>query len=325
MLRPARLLARSLPASVLAIVALGLAVPATALGQPAAIVVFGDSLSDSGNGFALVRESATPPHFTLNALLIPTAPYARGGHHLADGATWIEQLARPLGLARSVHPAFRGASPHAMNFAVGTARARTGGADPHLSLQVAAFLQKAGGVARPDALYVIQIGSNDVRDALAAASAGADPLPILQAAAAAVASSIATLYQAGARQFLVWNVPDIGLTPAAALLDAQVPGTAAAATLLTQTFNMLLSAGLLTVLPLPGIAIVPFDAFALITAIHGDPGAFGLTNVTEACLTPDVPPFACSDPDEYLFWDGIHPTRAVHAIIAAHAATLLGL
>jgi phospholipase/lecithinase/hemolysin len=322
MCRPAIQPVRSVAACLLAAGAILLAAPA-ASAQPAQIVVFGDSLSDPGNGFVFVREPATPPDYGLNALLIPSAPYARGGHHLTNGATWIEQLARPLGLARSVRPAFQSSNPHAMNFAIGTARARDDGTNPSLSLQVAAFLQKAGGVAGSDALYVIQIGTNDVRDALAAAAIGSDPLPILQTAAASIAGNITTLYAAGARQFLVWNVPDIGLTPAVAILDAQLPGTAALATLMTQVFNALLSTELAALLPLPGITIVPFDAFALVSAIHATPGQFGLTNVTDACLTPDVPPFACRNPDEFLFWDGIHPTHAVHAIIAAQVAALL--
>jgi phospholipase/lecithinase/hemolysin len=59
--------------------------------------------------------------------------------------------------------------------------------------------------------------------------------------------------------------------------------------------------------------------------IVADPTAFGLTNATTACITPGVPPFACTNPDEYLFWDGIHPTTAAHAIIAQEAAAVLGV
>ena len=39
--------------------------------------------------------------FTLNPLLIPSA-YAKGGHHFSNGATWIEQYARSVGLGDSV-------------------------------------------------------------------------------------------------------------------------------------------------------------------------------------------------------------------------------
>ena len=124
----------------------------TSQSLPDRIVVFGDSLSDPGNGFVFARTSSTPPDWGMDSLLIPDAPYARGGHHLSNGPTWIEQFARPLGFAPYVQPAFRSSSPDALNFAIGTARAREGTADPSLALQVASFLQKTGGVAPSDAL-----------------------------------------------------------------------------------------------------------------------------------------------------------------------------
>ena len=292
----------------------------TSQSLPDRIVVFGDSLSDSGNGFVFAKTSSTPPDWGMDFLLIPDAPYARGGHHLSNGPTWIEQFARPLGFAPYVQPAFRSSSPDALNFAIGTARAREGTADPSLALQVASFLQKTGGVAPSDALYVIQIGANDVRDALAAGS-----VTILQQAAAAIAANVQTLYAAGARHFLIWNVPDVGLTPTVRFLDQAMPGTAAAATLASTALNALLQGAMAPLSSLPGISIVPFDAFGLISAIAGHPSQFALTNVTDACVTPNEPPFACTNPDDYLFWDGIHPTAAAHEIIARAVAMLFGL
>ena len=77
------------------------------------IVVFGTSLSDSGNVFALIGEQSTPPYATLDPTLVPGAPYAKGGHHFSNGATWVEQLARPMGLAGTTRPAFQGAGSEA--------------------------------------------------------------------------------------------------------------------------------------------------------------------------------------------------------------------
>src|SRR5690349_16052789 len=60
------------------------------------VVTFGTSLSDSGNAFALRGGTNTAPDYLLDPLLVPSAPYARGGHHFSNGATWIEQYARSI-------------------------------------------------------------------------------------------------------------------------------------------------------------------------------------------------------------------------------------
>jgi phospholipase/lecithinase/hemolysin len=302
-----------------------LAAPGSAAGDTpfGQIVVFGTSLSDPGNAFALGAEKNVPPDYFVDTFLVPGAPYARGGHHFSNGETWIEQLGRSAGLSHDVNPAFRGSSNTATNFAVGGARARDVAGNFSLSMQVSAFLEQSSGVASPDALYVIEMGGNDVRDALFEGPA------VLNAALQSIAGNIQILYFAGARRFLIWNAPNVGLTPAIRLLDTVYPGAALGATLLTQGFNDGLNGvgGVVSQLSagLPGIQIVPFDAYEMLTTIVASPGAFGLTNVTMACITPGVPPFACRNPDSYLFWDGIHPTRAVHEILAEHAADVLAV
>lgn len=296
--------------------------------QPAAqarysrIVVFGTSLSDPGNAFALVGGTNTPPDYLTDPFLVPSAPYARGGHHFTNGATWVEQLARPLGLAGTVRPAFL-ASSGASNYAVGAARAYDDGVNVDLSVQVTAFLQQFGGSAPSDALYAIEMGGNDIRDALVAYSNGLDGGAILTAALTSIAGHIGTLYAAGARDFLVWNAPNVGLTPAIRALDALNPGVAAFGQLLTQTFDAQLAVLLNQLSALPGIRIVRFDAYQLLSDIVADPGGFGMTDVTTACITPGDPPFTCQTPDQFLFWDGIHPTKATHAIIAQKIARAL--
>jgi phospholipase/lecithinase/hemolysin len=290
------------------------------------IVTFGASLSDSGNGFALLGDQSVPPAFQVDALLVPFSPYARGGHHLTNGATWVEQFAQSIGLARSANPAWRGNSPGATNYAIGSARAYLDRPIVDLSSQVATFLAEHGGQAPADALYVIEMGSNDVRDALLVFPQ--NPVlagQILQAGVATIAESIATLYAAGAQHFLVWNVPDISLTPAVLALDAQVPGTAFVASLLTQGFNAGLEGALGPLDLLAGLEIHRLDVFSLVHAVVAAPATFGFLDVTTACITPGVAPFTCQQPDDYFFWDGIHPTEAAHGILAIEAAKELGL
>src|SRR6476620_8450807 len=123
-----------------------------AKGPFASIVAFGTSLSDSGNAFALRGGTNTPPDYLLDPLLVPSAPYARGGHHFSNGATWIEQFARSFGLAGSVRPSFQD-SGGSTNYAVGGARAYEDGVNVNLSAQVEAFLQQVNHTAPSDALY----------------------------------------------------------------------------------------------------------------------------------------------------------------------------
>jgi phospholipase/lecithinase/hemolysin len=304
--------------------------------QYSSFVVFGTSLSDSGNAFALRGGTNTPPDYDLNPLLIPNAPYTRGGHHFSNGATWVEQFARSLGLAGTVRPAYGSDSPIATNYAVGAARGcdAPGSGNVNLADQVAEFLADSSGAAPSDALYVIEMGANDVRDAIAAAlgvlqrggtfeQAVQAAVPILACAQQAIQAAIVSLQQAGAQHFLVWTVPNPGLTPAIRSLG---PGAIQVATGLTTLFNtqMLLPTVHALDQASEDLDIAVLDAFTLVQQITVNPVNFGLTNTTTACLTPNAEPYFCQAVDEYLFWDGIHPTYAAHALVALEAARVLG-
>jgi phospholipase/lecithinase/hemolysin len=307
--------------SLLALVLLapGFAAAQTTFGR---IIVFGTSLSDPGNAFALIGQMSIPPYDTLDTFLVPDAPYAKGGHHFSNGATWIEQFARPLGLAGNTGPAFQGPGLEATNYAVGGARARDVGPDT-LSAEVGAFQHDFGGTAPPDALYVVEMGANDIRDAIAALPDFSQADAIIGSALTAIGNNIVTLHAGGAKKFLVWNAPNLRLTPAVRILDKLSPGAGLAAEGLTQAFNAGLDALLGSLTGLPGIEIVRLDVYKTLNDLVATPGAFGLSVVDTACIMPDIPPFECKMPDEFLFWDGIHPTAAVHAIIAQQAAVLL--
>ena len=62
----------------------------------------------------------------------------------------------------------------------------------------------------------------------------------------------------------------------------------------------------------------------MVTLHVDDPIGFGFENVADMCVSPLVAPYECADPNAYLFWDGLHPTRATHRLLAAHVINRLG-
>jgi phospholipase/lecithinase/hemolysin len=322
----AKSLSRTLTALSLGVTMAALAAPA--LSQPARpdrVVVFGTSLSDSGNAFAWLGEPENrhcgvrknvPPYDELDDLLVPDGPYATGGHHVTNGATWVEGMARGLGRAGNTRPALASESAQASNYATSGARA-TGGFPCRFNLpeQVTAYLSDFGTTSA-EALVVIEIGGNDVRDAFVVAAGGGNPAPVIGNALGSFAGSIVQLYGTGARRFLVTNVPDIGKTPA---LRALGPVAAFVGGQLATGYNAELTGAVGQLSALPDIDIRVLDLHATLNQVIADPGTYGFANATDACVTPNQPPFRCKKPDTYVFWDGIHPTAAMHALIAQQA------
>lgn len=312
-------LGRGWLAVLVACAALGFTATAAAerSGERERVVVFGDSMSDPGNAFVLLREVEVPPFD-----LVPDAPYARGGLHFSNGETWIEQLAARLHARLSAGPAL--AQPLLFsNYAVGGARARPDGVFD-LTVQVQFYLGDAAGPVPADALYVVFVGGNDVRDALSALTtdpSGATSGVIVQQALGAIYQNLVALYGAGARNFLVANIPNLALLPA---VRAQGPAAQGAAQALTLQFNSGLADVLAGMEAIPDVRLVRLDVFGILNEVVAAPVAAGLVEVEQPCIMPDtkIKPF-CSRPDDYLFWDGIHPTRAGHRILALRAKSAL--
>ena len=296
--------------------------PIRLLAQPVPeMITFGDSLSDAGNFFVTTGEVVRKPYEP-----IPGAPYTVGGHHFSNGQTWVEQLARTLRIKRDARPATRRPGRF-FNYAFGRSRARAGAPTfslVDLSTQVRTFLGDFGGSAPSDARYMVFIGSNDARDALIAGTMDPGQVPlIIGAAILATSDNIVTLWSAGARTFVVLNIPNLAITPAVRALG---PDAEAAALFLTLNYNAALEMALQALEgALPGIQITRVDTFTLLNDVVADPDSAGLTNVTDPCLSFGVIGGAiCSTPNRYLFWDAAHPTRAGHAVLADEVAQVLG-
>ncbi|HET7766929.1 MAG TPA: SGNH/GDSL hydrolase family protein [Burkholderiales bacterium] len=297
------------------LLALAAAVPALA-GPPHRFVVFGDSLSDPGNAFILTRNLEIPPFDSL----IPSAPYARGLFHFSNGPTWVEQLSFVDRALPTAGPALL--LPTVLsNYAVGGARARQVGAFD-LPTQVGLFVGDFHGQAPSDALYIVFVGGNDLRDALLVLDpSGLASGAILKAALDSVRSSLLTLYAAGARNFFVPNAPDISLAPAVRLAGPQAEF---GARLLSGQYNAGLELTLKGIETALGLSIVRLDVAALLNEVVAAPAAFGLTDAVDPCIRLNTVVNAfCPNPGKFLFWDGIHPTVAGHHLLAVRADSVL--
>lgn len=310
------------------------------------LVFFGDSLSDTGNVLSLTTVFSPPP--------FPSFPGAEG--RFSNGPVWTEYLAAGLGLPNAAKPSnlFLAGPPvvspptvipigptGGQNFAFGGARTGLDGtAGPNTGLfgQLVAWNGSifAGSLTRgadPNALYVVFAGANDLRDARSAHPADTPTDDAERAAAAAtVAANITTalglLAEAGARHFLLVNLPDLGKTPEAVAL-----GVAAASTDVTLEFNTALAAdaaGLdAWVLVTTGIDldIRLMDLYGLNERVVSDAltngGAkYGITNVTTPCIHPGAisgeyfaPDATTTGCDVANYSDPLHPSAAAHRLI----------
>lgn len=264
------------------------------------IYVFGDSLSDVGNTSNVFE--------TLTGEAFPPPPYFQG--RASNGPVWVEYLGQELGLTPTLYiDVATGAIPaDGINFAFGGANTESSNTIepsllPGLQQQIDNFT--ANTSADPDALYIVWAGANDYL------SAGVtDPTEPVNNLSTAVSS----LAEYGAEDIMVVNLPDLGKLPGTS--DNSQNSTNLNA--LTEAHNSSLAANLDSLSQNSDVNIIPLDVNSLFNEAIADPGAFGLKNVTDSCLA-----VTCDNPDEYLFWDDIHPTTTAHQLVGELAVSAL--
>lgn len=167
-----------------------------------------------------------------------------------------------------------------------------------------AFLYTGG--AYPAALHTVWIGANDLFTTL---TFGGNMGLTIHHAVQNTAQSVVALASHGARHILVANLPDLGLTPFGRSLG---PIGSAQLSYLTDVYNAGLDKALDS-LDAAGIPTIRLDAAGLIREIAADPEGFGLVNATQEAVDSG------NNADDYLFWDGVHPTIAGHLVVAERA------
>ncbi len=264
-------------------------------------VVFGDSLSDTGNDYIASNGS------------VPAAPAYDTGR-FTDGPTsspssqisgvWHEQLAAKLGIAPAT-PFFPSGS--GTNYAFGGAETGNGFTPtPGMQLQLVSFLSN-NPKPPSNALYIFWGGANDLLNATSAAALNTATSSAVQN----IAGEISTLASAGAKNFLWVDLPPLNSIPRtqSSPLNSAI-GTASIA------FNAGEQAAIQQLQGnFPGVTITDVDVYSLFTSILANPAAAGFANTTDPAQGKNV------NPDSYLFWDNQHPTTAGHQAIANLAAS----
>ncbi|MCV6638899.1 SGNH/GDSL hydrolase family protein [Candidatus Albibeggiatoa sp. nov. NOAA] len=273
------------------------------------IYVFGDSLSDTGNLFA--------------ATSIPPSPYFLG--RITNGKAWVEYLHESLDLTydQANNYAWAGARTDDTNMLDNIVRF-TGGNALGLSEQVDSYL--ASNTVDTESLYIVWAGPNDYLKDVTGTNPAALAQPgeyiindIEQQVATSVSNIVAALdklSQAGVSNILVMGMADTGGTPNVAKLGLTTEITA-----ISIEFNDILQAAIEAL----SYDVLFFDVYTLNVTAAANPESYGLTNTTDACFTVQsiLSSSTCSNPSEYLSWDGTHPTTTVHEIIASSLYTFL--
>lgn len=301
------------------------------------IVVFGDSLSDNGNLFALT----TNLHKVISKVpIVPkNPPYYQG--RFCNGPNWIDNLSSELNVP--VYDYAYGGSwaepllDSKLNIPFG------------LGIQVDMYLASAILDTQIDKhLFVVWTGNNDY------ASGRDDPEYSTTNTIATIKNNVEWLIYYGAKTIVIMNAPDLGRVPK--VLE-QGPEYAQNITRLSQLHNKKFAVMMLQLkAQYPDVNLITGDAMTYFSDILDFPAKYGFKNSTDACYkggyyfrtnlanNPEIvaakqqnidilhsPSLEeayvtaksaeageepCANPDDYVFWDHMHPNYKVHQIIA---------
>lgn len=289
------------------------------MSQFSKLIVFGDGLSDQGR-FGKLTQNRYPP----------SPPFLEG--RWTNGLTWVEVMAQQLNLPLSAED----------NLAQGGAT--TGYYNINEPLRKALELDDTapirGVLAQVDArlavepqldaraLYVVWAGGHDFGNYLEYGM----PDVVANPPAKNILQALQKLIQAGARNFILGNMPDLGNTPA-------YYGTEKGklATSLIDEYNKGLSAAAAALRQMDGVKIFEFNAVQIFTEIAVSPEKFGIKFVAEAYLPTNYINFMAplapaqslpenrkgENPDAYMTFWAVAAGNTVHRVLGERAATAI--
>ncbi|XP_057846496.2 GDSL esterase/lipase At5g55050-like [Cryptomeria japonica] len=315
-------------------------------GYVPAMFVFGDSLGDAGNNNYIpnskARANFTP--YGVSFFHYPTGRFTNGRTAFDFLATYLRLPFAPPYLKPKAN--FK----KGINFASGGSglldSTGAGGNIITMSRQIFQFqhtsyiLRKThpSGAKKAKSyisksLYCITIGGNDIADYIANSTLQntTTPQQFVTLLLSKFDQYMAGLYRAGARKFLVVDVPVLGCTP-----FTRLSGYSIAKGECLESVNQLVVAyntALKTLMAqlrekLDGVTIIQLKTYDYFMNIIQNAEAYGFKNTNTACCgsglfnadvncgktTPQN--LFCNDTNAYMFWDKTHPTEKVHAMFS---------
>lgn len=314
------------------------------------MIIFGDSLSDTGNLYRFMWNK-----FPLSP------PYFEG--RFSDGPLWIEQL------YSSYYPETY--TDGLQNYAVGGAGAVLSYKQNlpfTLAVELNDYLYWNTYGKKETSLYIIWIGANNY------VNGPTNIESITSKVVDAIGETVERIIAHGGDKFFIPNLPDLGRLPQSIEMHLQPLVTE-----LAKIHNRKLAEKLSELqIKYPDVTLVPFDIYTLINDAIDHAQDFGFSNVSEACYTgsysgwllkykPDdsslLTYLKTQDPqfdntrwemikenpmlkeaaltsylyqllpekyklepnncDEYVFWDHVHPTTRAHYYMAQKAREAL--
>jgi cholinesterase len=278
------------------------------------IYAFGDSYSDNGASRRISTE-AVKAGVDSAFILPPLAQvYDPNGRWTNPGElVSVEVLAKKENLQLK-------------NYAVGGAKSGNGNLsswlDPYKNTglfgQIDEYKTELKGAADTKGLHFIFISTVDLLEKYFFNQPGS----VEQLASKGVDNiieGISKLASIGAKQFFVVNSTDLSILPL-------FINNSADATKFTDIINQRLPNELSKLEAKLGLKIALYDHVAISNKIRANPTQYGFTNVNDACQSVYIPSgnsSICSNPDNYYFWDEIHPTGRTHEIIGKDMAAYL--
>ncbi|KAJ2482937.1 hypothetical protein IWW56_000779 [Coemansia sp. RSA 2131] len=268
------------------------------------LIVFGNSLSDTGNLAAAVGGSAG---------------YFEG--RASNSYVWNEYAAKILGM-QLVNRAYSGATSNnelspatSGNFSI-----------PSFHDQVLMWLKETPNPSQfnlDNDVIEIEIGGNDILHNVVGLATGAiDLTDFATKVATTIATDMQLLATAGYKNIVLWNLPAVDKTPIVSGLNA-----GALIKPVVETINAATSAYVKTIAEnnaakTDGIRVFDLNMLMNLALQPEALKHLGVTNSVEACYVQDADGKVnvCTDPDTHFFYDGVHPAGRMHYLWGIAAA-----